>query len=120
MAGDTVLRDVARMLRPGLRDGDVLARYGGDEFCVLLPNTDARAGRAVAERLRAQVAEYGYGPEGDARILLSAGLATSSDVPEGEKDPTDLLLRLADRALYASKGNGGDQVVLWSPELEVA
>ncbi len=116
-AGDTVLREVARMLRPGLRDGDVLARYGGDEFCVLLPNTDARAGTAVAERLRSQVAEYSYGPEGTANILLSAGLATSQDVAEGEESPTDALLRLADRALYVSKDAGGDQVTIWNESL---
>jgi len=119
-AGDAVLRDVARMLRPGLRDGDVLARYGGDEFCVLLPNTDAAAGRAVADRLRTQVAAHRYGPEGTARIQLSAGLATSRDVPGDDRDPTDVLLRLADRALYASKDAGGDRVTVWTNELEAA
>ncbi len=118
--GDAVLCEVAQMLRPGLRDGDVLARYGGDEFCILLPNTDAEAARGVAERLRAYVAERGYGPGGTARILLSAGLATSEHLREDEGRVTEQLLRMADRALYASKGAGGDRVTIWTPELETA
>lgn len=116
-AGDTVLCEVARMLRPGLRDGDVLARYGGDEFCVLLPNTDATAAKAVALRLCASVAERGYGPEEDSQILLSTGIATSNDVETEEGDLSDALLRLADRALYASKRAGGNIVTVWRPDL---
>jgi len=119
-AGDAVLCDVARMLRPGLRDGDVLARYGGDEFCVLLPNTDAEAARGVAERLRLHVADRGYGPEGTARIRLSAGLATSENLSEDEGHVTEQLLRMADRALYASKDAGGDRVTIWTTELTTA
>ncbi len=119
-AGDEVLRKVARMLRPGLRDGDVLARYGGDEFCVLLPNTDASAGTVVADRLRAQVAESAKDAEKGVRVLLSAGLATSQDVPEDADGPTDMLLRLADQALYAAKKAGGDRVTVWTKDLEAA
>ncbi len=117
-AGDAVLIDVARMLKPGLRDGDVLARYGGDEFCILLPNTDATAALAVAERLREQVAARGYGPDRDAAIHLSAGLATSEDVAEVDGKPTDELLKLADRALYVSKGSGGNRVTIWTDAIE--
>ena len=114
VAGDAVLCDVARMLRPGLRDGDVLARYGGDEFCVLLPNTDAPAAVVVAERLCASVGDRSYGPDEESRILLSAGIATSEDVRADEGELTDAILRLADRALYVSKGGGGNVVTVWS------
>ena len=116
-AGDTVLCDVAEMLRPGLRDGDVLARYGGDEFCVLLPNTPATAAQVVAERLCASVASRGYGPDEQSEILLSAGIATSEHLEAQDGELSDAILRLADRALYVSKGGGGNVVTIWTSEL---
>ncbi|MDA1193811.1 MAG: sensor domain-containing diguanylate cyclase [Planctomycetota bacterium] len=117
-AGDTVLTEVASLLRPHLRDGDVLARYGGDEFVALLPNTDGRAALTVAERLRAAVAERGYGPEATSRVTMSAGVATSEDVREVERSASDLLLRRADRALYEGKDAGGNRVTPWSTALD--
>jgi diguanylate cyclase (GGDEF)-like protein len=111
--GDRVLVAVSRLLRPHLRDGDVLARYGGDEFVVLLPNTDGGAAFTVAERLRVAVGERGYGPDGDAPIKLSGGIATSEDVRDIDGNTTDVLLQRADRALYASKGAGGDRIIPW-------
>ena len=116
-AGDDVLRGVARVLRPHLRDGDVLARYGGDEFCVLLPNTHAESALRVAERLRQAIAEYGAGPRGVWRVTLSAGLATSEDVKGVSGDVMDLLLQRADRALYASKHAGGNRITRWTSPL---
>ena len=85
-AGDKVLTDIARLLRPHLRDGDILARYGGDEFVALLPNTDGGAAFVVAERLRTAVADRGYGPEDASRITMSAGIATSEQVSDIECD----------------------------------
>jgi diguanylate cyclase (GGDEF)-like protein/PAS domain S-box-containing protein len=117
-AGDEVLCGVARVLRPALRDGDVLARYGGDEFCVLLPNAEAQAAEVVAQRLCASVAESPHGPAGAAQILLSAGIATSADVKDVEGSQTDAILRLADRALYASKAAGAGRVTIWQAGLE--
>ncbi len=117
-AGDKVLVEIARLLRPHLRDGDVLARFGGDEFVALLPNTDGGAALTVSERLRAAVAECGYGPEEKARITMSGGIATSEDVSDVERSATDVLLKRADRALYRSKGAGGDRVTAWTRDLE--
>lgn len=120
-AGDAVLCDVARVLRPHLRDGDVLARYGGDEFCVLLPNTEADSALRVAERLCSAFSDRRYGPDESWGITLSGGLATSADLTgpsAGEApaaDTTDGILRRADRALYASKAGGGDRVTVWRP-----
>lgn len=116
-AGDDVLREVAQGMRPALRDGDVLARYGGDEFCVLLPNTPAEAASAAAERLRAAVAAARFAPEGHTTVTVSVGLATSEHASRQEGTPSELLLRFADRALYASKNGGGDRVTVWSEEL---
>jgi diguanylate cyclase (GGDEF)-like protein/PAS domain S-box-containing protein len=109
--GDQVLQEIGRALRDGLRDGDVLARYGGDEFCVLLPSTPREGARAVAERLRTLVSSRGYGPSGTIKMRITLGLATSADVNMSEKTCADAMLRLADRALLSAKPLGGDRVV---------
>lgn len=109
--GDVVLQEVGRTLRDGLRDGDVLARYGGDEFCVLLPSTSREGARAVAERLRTSVRARSFGPGLAIAMRITIGLATSADLAPTEKTPADAVLRLADRALLSAKPRGGDQVV---------
>lgn len=109
--GDQVLQEIGRTLRDGLRDGDVLARYGGDEFCVLLPSTTREGARAVAERLRTQVHERAYGPDASLRMRITIGVATSTDLTPTEKSPADAVLRLADRALLSAKPLGGDRVI---------
>ena len=115
--GDKVLVEIARLLRPHLRDGDVLARFGGDEFVALLPNTEGAAAGIVAERLRAAIGEKGYGPDADARVTMSGGIATSEDVSDVERSATDVLLTRADTALYRSKDEGGNRVTAWSASL---
>jgi diguanylate cyclase (GGDEF)-like protein len=105
--GDDVLRVVAGALREGLREGDVLARYGGDEFCALLPGTPLEAARPVADRLRARVAEVCARLETPKRIAASLGIATTDDLRPGA-DGADLL-RLADRAMLAAKRAGGNR-----------
>ncbi|MHC5009318.1 MAG: GGDEF domain-containing protein [Planctomycetota bacterium] len=112
-AGDETLQEVAKTVGTALRDGDVLARYGGDEFCVLLPNTDRDAALAVAERLREEIANVAFGPESDIRLTLSLGLSSSRDV---EVEPTSqALLRCADQALMEAKRMGGDRVIVHQP-----
>lgn len=111
--GDKVLVEIARMLRPHLRDGDVLARFGGDEFVALLPNTEGAAAATVADRLRSSIRVRGYGPDEAARITMSGGIATSEDVLDVERSATDVLLTRADEALYRSKNQGGDQITAW-------
>ncbi len=111
--GDAVLQEVGNTLRDGLRDGDVLARYGGDEFCVLLPSTGREGARAVAERLRTSVRARGFGPEGRLQQRITIGVAIVKDVPAAEKNPADAILRLADRALLTAKPLGGDRVLAY-------
>lgn len=113
--GDEVLRAVAGALTAGLREGDVLARYGGDEFCALLPGADAVSAAQVAERVRQQVASLPSRVASAVRVRASIGLATSADLEEGAGGQA--LLERADRALFTAKRRGGDRVVAAGGEL---
>jgi diguanylate cyclase (GGDEF)-like protein len=98
--GDAVLRDAAYEIRKSLRSFELVYRIGGEEFLVLLPDTDARAAHHVAEKLRTEVA----GARSAVPVTVSIGVATW----DGEA-PEDLLHR-ADGALYAAKDAGRDRV----------
>jgi two-component system cell cycle response regulator len=103
-AGDAVLADLAQRLRGRLRAEDSCGRWGGEEFLVVLPDTDAADALAVAEGLRAQAGADGYGERG--RLLtISIGVAEREpdDSPEG-------LVQRADAALYAAKAAGRDTI----------
>jgi two-component system cell cycle response regulator len=100
-AGDKVLVTAAHALGAHLRAEDQLGRLGGEEFLVLLPDTDGMAARHVAEKLRAEVAAAPT----EVRVTVSIGVATW----DGEA-PEDLLHR-ADEALYAAKQAGRDRVL---------
>jgi diguanylate cyclase (GGDEF)-like protein len=107
-AGDAALRHLARVLREGLRDGDVAARIGGEEFEVLLPGGDLRLGLEVAERLRAQVEARPFLVEGtELRLTLSCGVAAFPDPVAS----ADNLVKMADAALYQAKREGRNRVV---------
>ncbi|HKX95369.1 MAG TPA: diguanylate cyclase [Methylibium sp.] len=103
--GDEVLRLVACCLRDTLRESDFCARFGGEEFVVLLPATDAAGTAAAAEKLRAAVA--GLLPPPVGRITASFGAVS---VCGTEVDPAGLLLERADAALYRAKARGRDRV----------
>jgi diguanylate cyclase (GGDEF)-like protein len=104
LAGDDVLRRVSRILASCVRRGDVAARYGGDEFCVLLRDAGIGAAMEVAERVREQVADLWVGQ--DTAPSISIGVA----VLNGHRDAEDLLEQ-ADKAMYAAKQSGRDRVV---------
>lgn len=106
-AGDRVLRAVARTLQEQLRPSDVLARFGGEEFVVLFPNTDIVGAHHAAERLRRAVMGVSATTSAGAalpQVTISVGLAKLRLEP-----PQDLLKR-ADAALYRAKGNGRNRV----------
>ncbi len=104
--GSRVLAEVAAVLRAGVRIGDIVGRYGGDEFIVLLPDTNRKAARTLAERLRVTICNTtvagGHEPL-DASIGLAQWRAGTS---------ADDLLMAADEALRAAKRAGGGRVVL--------
>jgi len=106
-AGDQVLRDVATAVLSSVRHADLVGRYGGEEFVVLLPGTDKEAAPLVAERLRASVERAR--PRG-ITTTISLGLVTASlRAPEGDLAQ---LIREADACLYAAKREGRNRVVI--------
>jgi len=111
--GDLVLQHVARLLKDGLRQTDILARFGGEEFVILLPHTPEPDAHFLAERLRETVARSPLrlvpegGPAGDLAVTVSIG---SACLQPGEPGAGSLLAR-ADKALYQAKQGGRNRVV---------
>jgi diguanylate cyclase (GGDEF)-like protein len=112
LAGDAVLSESAKRIAESLREGDAVGRWGGEEFLIILPETDLQAAKQVAERIRTQVGTLpiAYGAE-SIYITISLGVATL--IPT-EKDDTEgaasLLIRAADDALYRAKARGRNRV----------
>jgi diguanylate cyclase (GGDEF)-like protein len=108
--GDEVLKDIATALAAEVRAIDVPGRYGGDEFIVLLPDTDIAHANVVAERLVSAVRAVGERHDPEKPVTASAGVATAHADDGGRA-----LIRRADERAYAAKQAGGDRV--WSGEL---
>ncbi len=108
--GDEVLRTLGDILRETSRESDVLARYGGDEFVILLPQTNSRNAHKMAERIRQRVEKHLFSIHDlKLRSTISIGVATVPD--EGIESPPDLLDR-ADHALYQAKRSGKNRVAV--------
>jgi diguanylate cyclase (GGDEF)-like protein len=113
--GDQVLRRVAKVLADGARKIDIVARLGGEEFALVLEETDAAGARKVAERIRLEVAALQFSSEkGPFRLTLSMGIAS---YPEHAREKQVLFDR-ADKSLYHAKHAGRNQVVTYGELLE--
>ena len=108
--GDQVLANVGAVLRDVLRARDFAGRNGGEEFAVLLPDTDIHAGLEIAERIRAAIAEISL-PGSDVSVTASIG---AGGFPN-HASTLDRLERLADAALYLAKRDGRNRVELAEP-----
>ncbi|MDQ7039134.1 MAG: GGDEF domain-containing protein, partial [Aquificota bacterium] len=108
--GDRVLKKVANTVRENIRSTDTVARWGGEEFVVLLPGAGSEEAVAVAEKLRRSVQSLGLGNR--MRITASFGVA---ELRDGD-DSVRLLLK-ADKALYSAKRNGKNRVEVYREEI---
>ena len=108
--GDVVLRAIARRLSGNLRNFDLVARYGGEEFVVLMPDTSLDLAQAVAERLRARVAEQPFEiPEKGLDLPVTISIGVAGLLPGDESG--EALLARGDQAMYAAKRAGRNRVV---------
>ncbi|BAN51181.1 diguanylate cyclase [Metapseudomonas resinovorans] len=115
-AGDDALRKVSQALQNSLRrEGDVACRYGGEEFAIILANTDETGARHVADRVMEEIAalaiEHPSSPTG--RLTLSIGMAISDPARE---DQPDSLVSRSDAALYRAKREGRNRTCLWEKD----
>lgn len=113
LAGDHVLRHIVGVLRQRLRASDVLGRYGGEEFMVLLPGTDLHGAAQLAEQLRQAVQAAPCEWQGQRiAFTVSIGVAASADTPADPSRTSEALLQAADQALYRAKDDGRNRVAV--------
>jgi diguanylate cyclase (GGDEF)-like protein len=113
-AGDIVLKQVAQILLDNCRISDIVTRYGGEEFAILLPDTRHQGAINVAEKVRQSVQEYAWEQE---PLTISVGASTMmfrKGTVEFRVDDASTLLSQADQALYHSKQNGRNQTTHFS------
>ncbi len=110
--GDDVLKHVAKIFRGEVREGDLVARIGGEEFAVLMPDATTEEAAQAAERMRAKLEKEPMQRDGEV-VTASFGVSSTDDVePE-----LDILLKAADDALYTSKREGRNRVSLAPPSI---
>lgn len=115
LAGDSVIQEVGELLRAAARLGDVVARTGGDEFTLLLPDTNAAGAFRLATRIREEVSGRRFeGISGKIPVTVSIGIVA---VRVADENIIHDLHSRADEALYAAKDAGRNQVSIWTPNL---
>ncbi|PKL15015.1 MAG: hypothetical protein CVV50_01480, partial [Spirochaetae bacterium HGW-Spirochaetae-6] len=110
LVGDTVLYEISSLCKNNLREADSIGRYGGEEFIILLPQTDLEGAKVFAERLRKLIKELRFSP-GDQKpfsVTISTGVMAFSD---NNMENAEQLIEIADCCLYRAKRTGKDKVV---------
>jgi diguanylate cyclase (GGDEF)-like protein len=110
LVGDRVLRAVARACRRVIREGDVLVRYGGEEFLVLLPGAGADDVAQIGERVRRAISETSVA-EGEQRVAVTVSLGGTTYRDSGTSSPEQMLAEV-DAALYEAKAAGRDRLLV--------
>jgi diguanylate cyclase (GGDEF)-like protein len=113
LAGDSVLRELVEVLMRSSRGGDVVARVGGEEFIILLPDTDNETAGVVAERIMNSVRAHKFRTSG-ARLTVTVSVGIACEQVTDAHIAGSLRAR-ADEALYVAKRLGRDRVVMWAP-----
>jgi diguanylate cyclase (GGDEF)-like protein len=116
LTGDAALRSVGQAIMSGVRPHDTVARWGGEEFVVLLPGTSSLEGALIADRIRRQIEALDTTPLGmDRGLTVSIGIAST---PEGGGSSSAELVAAADSALYRAKAAGRNRVYAYSEEMD--
>ena len=108
-AGDLALEMTAQCLKSALRAADVASRYGGEEFCILLPQTTMEEAISIAERIRRRVARMRF-PHGKSQPLGAVTVSIGISAFRPEVDTPEMMIQVADRALYLAKHRGKNRV----------
>ncbi len=111
--GDEAIQSVATTLKAQTREGDIVARFGGEEFCILLPNTEIETACSIADACRNAIAEKRI-----KEVTITSSFGVTS-IKSGAKTPNDLI-HLANQALYKSKEDGRNRCTMWSSFLNKA
>ena len=115
LGGDAVLREFGMMMAQAARAGDMVARTGGEEFSILLPDTNIEGATLVADRLCDRVRKHAFMVNGKP-VSLTASFGVVSTRPGRDESDANLKQR-ADEALYAAKDSGRDCVKVWTPDM---
>lgn len=111
LAGDTALKQVAQILISRLRKTDVVVRYGGEEFAVILPVTNRLGAKKILEDLRKEIENYPFpGKESSRKLTISAGIST---YPYDAREARELV-ETADKGVYLAKSKGKNQVCIYT------
>src|SRR3954447_14644126 len=110
-AGDIVLRDVAKTLSENVRASDLVGRYGGEEFMLILTETNVEEGAALAEKLRVLIERFAFAVEGNANLTVTISIGIVGGT--GQHLRVDALIRDADAAMYSAKSLGRNQTYIF-------
>jgi len=113
--GDVVLRETVKIIQSNIRDVDTVARWGGEEFIIMSPNTQKNNALVVADRIRKSMAAQSFQSVGDKKITISIGIA---DIPDPAINTREQLINAADQALYDAKKSGRNRVRLSSSPVQ--
>lgn len=110
--GDLVLKRMSQTCSSNLRTSDILARFGGEEFCIVLPDTDQEGAMVICERIRLAVESMRVACNNDAEVPITVSIGVA--VTDSSLESYERLLKNSDAALYASKANGKNRVTAFS------
>jgi diguanylate cyclase (GGDEF)-like protein len=105
--GDVILKETAQLILKSIREVDAAARWGGEEFSVLIPNTSKQNAQTPAQRILKSIAHHAFPEIGDRRVTVSIGIA---DILNPLIDTEDKLVNAADLAMYEAKRNGRNRI----------